>query len=70
MRPLLHLGPNVITDRTFFTLGFKMSLQMAPLLHLGPVITQSLPQSPSEARVLKNDTEISSTDGEQMKKRK
>ena len=46
-----------------------MSLQMAPLLHLGPVITQSLPQSPSEARVLKNDTEISSTDGEQMKKK-
>ena len=34
------------------------------LLHL------CLPQSPSEARVLKNDTEISSTDGEQMKKKK
>ena len=33
------------------------------LLHL------CLPQSPSEARVLKNDTEISSTDGEQMKKK-
>ena len=28
-----------------------------------------LPQSPSEARVLQNDTEISSTNGEQMKKK-
>ena len=50
--PLLHLGPNVITGRTFITLGFKMLLrirhsyawvqmllQMGPLLHLGPVIT-------------------------------
>ena len=55
MRPLLHLGPNVITERTFITLGFKillrmglllrlhgsklMLLQMRPLLRLGPVIT-------------------------------
>ena len=30
-------GPNVITDRTFITLGFKMLLQMGPLLHLGPI---------------------------------
>ena len=27
-RPLLHLGPNVITDRTFITLGFKMLIRM------------------------------------------
>ena len=55
MRPLLHLGPNVITDRTFIPLlllGSKcyyswnfdyawvqMLLQIRPLLHLGPVIT-------------------------------
>ena len=55
MRPLLHLGPNVITERTFITLGFKillrmglllrlhgsklMLLQMRPLLRLGSVIT-------------------------------
>ena len=39
MRPLLHLGPNVITYRTFITLGFEMLLQMGPSLHLGPVIT-------------------------------
>ena len=40
MRPLLHLGPNVIIDRTFITLGFKILLQMEPLLRLGPnVIT-------------------------------
>ena len=32
-------GPNVITDRTFITRGFKMLLQMGPLLHLGPIIT-------------------------------
>ena len=35
-RPLLHLGPNVITDRTFITLGFEMLLQMGLLLCLGP----------------------------------
>ena len=34
-----HLGPNVITDRTFITLGFEMLLQMEPLLYLGLVIT-------------------------------
>ena len=39
MRPLLHLGPNVITDRTFITLGFEMLLQIGPLLHWGPVVT-------------------------------
>ena len=39
MRPLLQLGPNVITYRTFITLGFEMLLQMGPSLHLGPVIT-------------------------------
>ena len=52
MRPLLHLGPNVITDGTFITLGFEMLLQMGlfyvliqmllqirPLLHFGLVIT-------------------------------
>ena len=40
MRPLLHLGPNVIIDRTFIRLGFKILLQMEPLLRLGPnVIT-------------------------------
>ena len=40
MRPLLHLGPNVITDRTFITLGLKMLLRMRLLLRLGPnVIT-------------------------------
>ena len=33
-------GPNVITDRTFITLGFKMLLRMGLLLRLGPnVIT-------------------------------
>ena len=38
--PLLRLGPNVIIDRTFITLGFKILLQMGPLLRLGPnVIT-------------------------------
>ena len=37
---LLRLGPNVITDRTFITLGFKMLLRMGLLLRLGPnVIT-------------------------------
>ena len=37
---LLRLGPNVITDRTFITLGFKMLLRMGLLLGLGPnVIT-------------------------------
>ena len=37
---LLHLGPNVITDMTFITLGFKMLLRMGLLLRLGPnVIT-------------------------------
>ena len=35
MRPLLHLGPNVITDRTFIMLEFKILLQMGPLLRLG-----------------------------------
>ena len=40
MRPLLHLGPNVITDRTLITLGFKMLLRMGLLLRVGPnVIT-------------------------------
>ena len=53
MQPLLHLGPNVITDRTLITIGFnwcyygwdfyyawvQMLLQMGPLLHSGPVIT-------------------------------
>ena len=40
LRSLLHLGPNVITDRTFITLGFKMLLRMGLLLRLGPnVIT-------------------------------
>ena len=40
MGVLLRLGPNVITDRTFITLGFKMLLQMGLLLGLGPnVIT-------------------------------
>ena len=38
---LLRLGPNVITDRTFITLGFKMLLRMGLLLRLGPnVITE------------------------------
>ena len=33
-------GPNVITDTTFITLGFKMLLRMGLLLRLGPnVIT-------------------------------
>ena len=33
-------GPNVITDRTFITRGFKMLLRMGLLLRLGPnVIT-------------------------------
>ena len=42
MRPLLHLGPNVITDRIFITLGFEMLLQMVFLLCLGPnVITDT-----------------------------
>ena len=40
IRPLLHLGPNVITDKTFITLGFKILLRMELLLRLGPnVIT-------------------------------
>ena len=40
MGVLLRLGPNVITDRTFIMLGFKMLLQMGLLLGLGPnVIT-------------------------------
>ena len=52
MWPLLQLGPNVITGRTFITHGFKcyygwdfyyvwvqMLLQMGPLLHLGAIIT-------------------------------
>ena len=35
--------PNVITDRTFITLGLKMLLRMRLLLRLGPnVITQML----------------------------
>ena len=33
--PLLHLAPNVITDRTFIMLGFKM-LRMGLLQCLGP----------------------------------
>ena len=34
------MGPNVITDRTFITLGLKMLLRMRLLLRLGPnVIT-------------------------------
>ena len=40
IRPLLLLGPNVITDRTFITLGFKILLRMGLSLCLGPnVIT-------------------------------
>ena len=51
--PLLHLGPNVITDIKdlyytwvqnvdgwdFYYAWVQMLLQMGPLLHLGPVIT-------------------------------
>ena len=36
IRPLLHLGPNVITDKTFIMLGFKILLRMEILLRLGP----------------------------------
>ena len=32
-------GPNVITDRTFITRGFKMLLRVGLLLRLGPNIT-------------------------------
>ena len=40
---LLHLGPNVITDRTFITLGFKLLLQMGLLLRLGPMLLRMGP---------------------------
>ena len=40
MRPLLHLDPNLITDRTVSMFGFEMLLQIGLLLLLGPnVIT-------------------------------
>ena len=58
MRLLLHLGPNVITDRIFITLGFELVLQMGlyyawvqmllqirSLLHFGSVIAQFVPST-------------------------
>ena len=53
MRPLLHLGPNVITDRTSITLGFKTLLQMGPSLHLGPNVITDGPFSTLGSRYLR-----------------